>query len=284
VANEITTPGFWQEFRERIKAVNPEAYIVAEIWEESQQWLQGDQFDAVMNYPLTEALIGYAGQQHVRMEMVSDRSYYPKPNLSAEDFAARVERLLSIYPWPVSQVQLNLLDSHDTARYLTIVGENEASFRLATLLMFALPGAPSVYYGDEVGVTGGRPDALARWTFPWDRLEVWNHELLAFYKQVIALRLAQPALRIGDYRTLVANGTLYAFARTLNESTLVIAANAGDAAQDVDVPLNGLQVSQGEPQILFGNGADAGRDGDTLRLVLPAQSGVVLSMPTGSMG
>jgi glycosidase len=276
VANEITTPGFWQEFRERIRAINPDAYIVAEIWEESQQWLQGDQFDAVMNYPLTEALIGFAGQHDVRAETVNDRSYYPKPGLPAQDFAAKVERLLSIYPLPVTQVQLNLLDSHDTARFLTIVGDNEARFRLATLLMFALPGAPSVYYGDEIGVTGGRPDAFARWTFPWDRPDAWNRDLLAFYKQVIALRLSQRALSVGDYRTLVADGTVYAFGRTLEGSSLVVAVNVGDEAQQLTVPLAGLPA--GQPRVLYGSGDELRHDGETISVILPAQSGIVLDV------
>src|SRR3712207_7788190 len=84
VANEITTSGFWQEFRQRIKAINPEAYIVAEIWEESPQWLQGDQFDAVMTYPLTEALIAFTAGDRVRRETVEDRAYKPWPPLTAQ--------------------------------------------------------------------------------------------------------------------------------------------------------------------------------------------------------
>lgn len=159
VANEIATPGFWQEFRQRVKAINPDAYIVAEIWEESPEWLRGDQFDAVMNYPLTEALISFVAGKRLRRELVEGKGYRPVPGIAARQFADRVDRVLTLYPWPVTLAQLNLLDSHDTARFISIADGDVSSVRLATLLLFTLPGAPSMYYGDEIGLSGGGTDA-----------------------------------------------------------------------------------------------------------------------------
>ncbi|MBA3943437.1 MAG: glycoside hydrolase family 13 protein [Herpetosiphonaceae bacterium] len=276
VAEEIITLGFWQEFRQRIKAINPEAYIVAEIWHESQQWLQGDQFDAVMNYPLTEALISFAIGHRLQQEQIGDRGYFPQPGISGSTFADKLDRLLSLYPWPIQLAQLNLLDSHDTARFLTLAGGDLASMELATLLLFTLPGAPSIYYGDEIGLTGGRTDAAARTTFPWEHPERWNQALLAFYKQMIALRQSQSALQTGTYQRVYADDAVYAFARTLGDMTLLIAVNVGDQTHRVQLPLAHLIVEAMLGTLLYGSCEDVVVDGSTLTLTLSARSGVVL--------
>ena len=148
VADEIRSPGFWQEFRTRIRAINPEAYIVAEIWEESPQWLQGDTFDATMNYPLTEALLRFTVGDRLDRATVEGRSYRPYPAMDAPAFADRIDALLSLYPWPVTLVQLNLLDSHDTARFLTIGGRRR--------------GQPAPGHAAAVYAAGGAEHLLRR--------------------------------------------------------------------------------------------------------------------------
>jgi glycosidase len=278
VAEEIKTPGFWAEFRQRIKAINSEAYIVAEIWKDSREWLQGDQFDGVMNYLWTEPTIAFSAGDRVRRDQVEDRSYRPWPALSAAEYADRIDYLLGLYPWQIQLTQLNLLDSHDTARFISIAGDDTSSVRLGTLLLLTFPGAPSIYYGDEIGLTGGRPDALTRKPFPWDRPETWDTQLLAFYKQLIALRRAQPALRTGAYQRVLATADVYAFARTLETTTLIMAVNVAEEPRAVDLPLGELRVRQGPPGILFGEGSTAEHDGATLRIALAARSGVVLDL------
>ncbi|MDP9317126.1 MAG: glycoside hydrolase family 13 protein [Chloroflexota bacterium] len=278
VANEITTPGFWQEFRQRIKALNPDAYIVAEIWEESPQWLQGDQFDAVMNYPLTEALISFVAGKRLRREFVENKGYRPVAGITGQQFAAKVDRLLQLYPWPIVLAQLNLLDSHDTARFISIADGDETSLRLATLLLFTLPGAPSIYYGDEIGMTGGGSDALARKTFPWNQPEAWNHELRDFHKQVIALRKTHPALRVGTFQNLYADTFGFAFARTLADQTFVIAVNVGHESATQRLPLTRLINTDTAPRVVFGAASRVQTDNSTITLDLPARSATVLNV------
>jgi glycosidase len=278
VASEITTPGFWQEFRQRIKALNPDAYIVAEIWEESPQWLQGDQFDAVMNYPLTEALISFVVGSRLRRDLVEKKGYQPVAGISGGQFADKLDRLLKLYPWPIELAQLNLLDSHDTARFISIADEDETSVRLATLLLLTLPGAPSIYYGDEIGITGGGSDRLARKTFPWDHPQLWNLQLHEFHKQVIALRKAHAALRIGMFQRLYADTDTYAFARTLADETLVIAVNVGWEPHQIRLPLAGLDTAATPPRVAFGSATIALADHAAITVDLPARSGVVLDL------
>src|SRR5262249_42132916 len=138
----------------------------------------------------------------VQPDQVKGRSYDPIPPLSAAGYADRIDRLLALYPWEIQLAQLNLLDSHDTARLITIAGGDKASVRRATLLMMTYPGAPSIYYGDEIGLPGGNFDPDTRRTMQWDRQDTWDMQLLAFHKQVIAMRHAHPALRTGAYRRL----------------------------------------------------------------------------------
>ncbi len=251
VAFEIETPGFWQEFRDRIKAINPEAYIVGEVWTDSRQWLDGTQFDGVMNYLFTGPTIAFTAGDRVQREYVEIPDYYPYPALDAAGYADKIKSLLQLYPWEIQLTQLNLLSSHDTARILTIVDHDHASVELSTLLTLTFPGAPSIYYGDEVGLPGGL-DPDSRRVFP--KLEKWNHDIYSCHKQLIALRHAHPALRTGDYHVLLADGLLYIFLRSLPNEEIIVAVNAGTETATVSVPLNSLPLKTQPSQTLYGNG------------------------------
>ncbi|MCY7392998.1 MAG: glycoside hydrolase family 13 protein, partial [Leptolyngbyaceae cyanobacterium CAN_BIN12] len=233
VPNEITTAGFWQEFRDRVKAINPEAYIVGEIWGDSREWLDGTQFDGVMNYLFTAPTIAFAAGDRVIREYVEGRSYTPYPALDAKGYAAKIQKLLDLYPWEIQQTQLNLLASHDTARLLSIADEDRDSVKLGTLLLLTFPGAPSIYYGDEVGLAGAI-DPDSRRGFPAEA--DWDQDLLNFHRQLIALRHAHPALRVGDYKTLYAQGEVYILARSLPTETIVVAVNAGTQSAIATLP------------------------------------------------
>lgn len=274
VANEIATPGFWQEFRQRVKAINPDAYIVAEIWEESPEWLRGDQFDAVMNYPLTEALISFVAGKRLRRDLVEGKGYRPVPGIAARQFADRVDRVLTLYPWPVTLAQLNLLDSHDTSRFISIADGDVSSVRLATLLLFTLPGAPSIYYGDEIGLSGGGTDAQARRSMPWDRPGEWNRELLRFHREAIALRHAHPALRIGEYHRLHADDDVYAFGRATGSQNLVVVINASPSPRRVRVPLG--QPASRAPHVVFGAAELGEIQPASIAVEVPPRDGAVI--------
>ncbi len=246
---EIKTPGFWQEFRERVKAVNSEAYIVGEVWGNSQEWLDGTQFDGVMNYLFAGPTIAFAAGDRVVLEQVQSRDYKPYPPLFAAEYAQKIEELLQLYPWEIQLTQLNLLASHDTARLMTIAGSDIASVELATLLLLTFPGAPSIYYGDEVGLPGAI-DPDSRRGFPLE--SNWNQEIFKFHRELISLRRTHTALCTGDYRVLYAKGAAYVFARTLGTEEFIVAVNTGTDSVKVDVDASSLQ---GQPaQVLFGNG------------------------------
>ena len=267
--------GFWAEFRQRVKAINPEAYIVGEIWYDSRPWLQGDQFDAVMNYLFTERVIAFAAGPHVQADQVVGRSYTPIPALSGTQYADQIDWLLRLYPWEIQLAQLNLLDSHDTARLISIAGGDKASVRLATLLQMTYPGAPSIYYGDEIGLPGTNFDPDTRRGMPWDKPETWDMAALAYHKQLIAMRHAHPALRTGAYHRLYADDTSYAFARSTDSEALLVAVNTSDTAQEIVVPTGEHFTEGSELTAVYGTGSVQVEQG-TVRIGVPARDGVVL--------
>ena len=241
VPEEIDDPPFWREFRRRVRAVNPEAYIVGEIWRVAPEWVAGDRFDALMDYPLTEAILGFVTGPHLDRGVLGFHDEY-RNHVRAMDagaFASRLDELLHAYDPDVVAVQLNLLSSHDTPRFLTLAGGDRASLRLATLLQMTLAGAPCVYYGDEVGMQGG-PDPDCRRAFPAGPA-AWDADLLAFVRGAIALRHARRALRHGAHRTLATVGGCHVHVRTLDGEVVVVAVNAG--AEPVDVTADVHEVS-----------------------------------------
>ncbi len=272
VPGEVKTKGFWAEFRTRIKAINPEAYIVGEVWEDATEWLQGDQFDGVMNYLFSGPAIAFTAKERVDLPLAEPVGYFPYPALDAKGYAESIDNLLKLYDWEIQQTQLNLLSSHDVARVLSLVSEDVASMQLATLLLMTFPGAPSIYYGDEVGLAG-KLDPDCRWGFPSQ--DSWNQEMLTMHKTLIALRKAHPALRIGEYRMLAAEGECYVFARLLAEEMVVVAVNAGTEA--VQLRLADMAVENGE--VLYGGGQVEWLGDRTAMLTLPARSGMMLGNP-----
>lgn len=242
---EITVPGFWQEFRERVKAINPEAYIVGEVWGDSRAWLDGTQFDGVMNYMFTGPTIAFTARDRVDRELVEQPEYKPYPSQNATEYSTHIKQLLDLYPWEIQQTQLNLLASHDTARLLSIAQRDRASVKLATLLLLTFPGAPCIYYGDEVGLPG-RLDPDSRRSFPPEAQ--WDQDLLQWHQDLIRCRHHYPALRTGNYKILYAEGLVYVFARILAASELIIAVNSGMDPASVTVPTDKLQS---QPQRLL---------------------------------
>lgn len=175
VANEVDH-AFWREFRSTVKEVKPDTYILGEIWHDSMPWLQGDQFDAVMNYPFTNHVLDFFAYQHI----------------NTEQFIWSMNEIIHMYPRNVNEVAFNLLGSHDTPRVLTLANNNINKVKLLYLFQFSFMGTPCIYYGDEIGMSGGQ-DPGCRACMIWDG-EKQNQHLLAFLKRLIHFRKNNPIL------------------------------------------------------------------------------------------
>ncbi len=273
VPNEIDDDAFWREFRRRCRAVNPDAYLVGEIWDDASRWLQGDQFDAVMNYPITKAILGFAARaiDHAEVARCGYKELEPR---TAEGFAKVLRTELERHPRPITEAQFNLLGSHDTPRVAAVVKGDASAVHLAALLLFTLPGAPCVYYGDEIGLDGGH-DPDCREAMPWDRPDEWDLERLGRFRDLIALRHAHPALRTGDVDVVYARRGVVAVRRRSADEDLLVLVNQGEGEAHARVPIAGLAPGVRAP--LFGAAAVDVVDG-TLHARLPGRTGVVVGL------
>ncbi|MBX3471334.1 MAG: glycoside hydrolase family 13 protein [Planctomycetes bacterium] len=214
---------FWAEFRAAVKAAKPDAVILGEIWPDAQRWLAGDQFDTVTNYPLWNTL----------RDVIATRSAGPQALLD------RFRQQQEIYRAPVVASLFNLAGSHDTDRFVTLCGGDPARLRLAYALLFTYPGAPSIYYGDEVALEGGN-DPDNRRCFPWDELEA-RGETLSYFKRLGQLRRELPELRRGRldaWSPQGRDGRVLCYQRTLGQASTLVVLNLSDAPQELDIQLS----------------------------------------------
>ena len=208
VASEVND-GFWRAFRRAVKEVNPEALLIGEVWESAGHWLQGDMFDSTMNYDF---------RKHCQL-------FFAEKAIDAADFAGRITNMRMRYRLQMVPAQLNLLDSHDVSRFLTLCGGNTTRYKLAVLFLMTFVGMPTVFYGDELGIQGAAEEEYRR-PMPWNGgdTELWN-----FFRKAIAMRRKLEPLRRGDFRVLSAErgSGLLVFRRVLGSSAVTVCINAG---------------------------------------------------------
>jgi neopullulanase len=237
VPEEIDDDGFWREFRQVVKTANPEAYIVGEIWHEAKRWLQGDMFDAVMNYQFTSPAISFFGAADLNMTWRhQDVNIRP---IDAVEFARNIDAMYALYDWEINHAQMNMLDSHDMPRLLWLVNENKPAMHLAVLCQMTIPGAPNIYYGDEIGLSAAG-DPHCRAAFRWDLPETWDYEMKDFYTQAIALRRLHPVLSTGNFQFIYAADQMVAYRRSLGEQEALVVFNAGLAPGHLRLPAQAL--------------------------------------------
>lgn len=277
VPNEIDDDEFWREFRRRCKAVNPDTYIVAELWKAAPRWLKGDQFDAQMNYLFTRAVLGFLVGRELDQTQTETIGYGHVPRLDGPAFGREMERLSNqLYHPEIAFAQLNMLGSHDTPRILTLANDQPDLVALAFLLQMTAPGAPNIYYGDEIGMNG-RNDPYCRKAFPWHQPETWDNTLLAEVKRLTALRRRLVALRRGSFRALHGVGRLAVYERRYGDERVVVAVNATRRAARFYLPEDfGPALSEEPVGAALGQPLCGG-----VPVEMPARSGRVWSSAAG---
>lgn len=237
---------FWENFRKAVKSANPQALILAEHYGDPGEWLQGDEWDSVMNYdafmePLTWFLTG--------MEKHSDER---RTDLwgNADNFVNTMNHFMASMLTPSLQVAMNELSNHDHSRFLTrtnhIVGRvaqlgskaaeegiNLAVMREAVAVQMTWVGAPTVYYGDEAGVCGFT-DPDSRRTYPWGQE---NRELVAFHKEMIRIHKREKPLRTGSLKMLSWSSNVLAYARFQEGEQIIVVLNNSKELKEVTIPV-----------------------------------------------
>lgn len=207
VANEVSHK-FLKLMRSRVKAINPEVYLLAEIWHDSTQWLRGDEFDAIMNYPLTETISGF----------------WLNPDMTAGQLEQGINRCTVMYPEQSSRVMFNLLDSHDTERLYYRCRHNEDVFFQQLTMLFSLYGSPCIYYGTEIMLDGAH-DPDCRRCMPWDEIDSGKFD--SVMNQVRALIAARKENReLKSMKTDFLGGKEDRHIMILKDKTVLVAINA----------------------------------------------------------
>lgn len=246
---------FWKKFRKAVKEANPEAIILAEHYGDANSWLQGDQWDTIMNYdgfmdPVTWFLTG--------VDKHSDNSN-PGMRGDAGTFKLTMQYQMSRMQNQSLLVAMNELSNHDHSRFLTrtnrMVGRvgtagtaaasqdiDEAIFKQGAVMQMTLPGAPTLYYGDEAGVCGWT-DPDNRRTYPWG---YENFEILEFYRETIAIHRQHKVFKTGSYKPLVEQRDLLCYGRFDMDNAAFVAINTSDTDKTVSIPTWTLGVEDGE--------------------------------------
>ncbi len=264
VPNEIDDDPFWAEFREVVKGANAEAYLMGEIWDADPRWVSPGHFDGLMNYPVREALLGLVATSR----------------LDLRGFSSKIDHLFEIYTQDQMRSHYVPLGSHDTERVRTLCSGDMRKVRLLTFFQFCFPGAPAIYYGDEIGMEGGK-DPDSRRAFPWNEA-AWDQETRDLLRRLARLRREVAPLRRGDFRALPVpySQGVYAFARSLGSERVVVALNPFGGTRATRVPVESLEWPDGAEVIDALTGKARLVEQATVQLRLAPYSGVLLRRPT----
>lgn len=205
VANELDD-GFLRAFRAAVKAADPDALIIGEVWENAEHYMRGDMLDSAMNYDFRRFCT----------------QFFAEGILNAEEFDLRVSTLLTRYQSQAIRTQLNLLDGHDVSRFITLCGGDRERMEAAVAFQMTFPGMPCVFYGDEKGMEGRSEDEY-RQPMDWNAVSAFEE----IYRKLIALRGAHSALRSGSFRTDVTAGHVYAYTRADERERIHVIFNMG---------------------------------------------------------
>jgi glycosidase len=228
---------FWKDFRKAVKSVKEDAVIIGEIMHEASSFLKGDELDSIMNYPFKGASV----------------DFFAKRAIDAERFSGILASSRALYMDHINRQMWNLLGSHDTQRFLTEAGEDKGRLRLAAAFQFMYIGVPYIYYGDEIGMSGGK-DPLCRGCMVWDE-DRQDMDLLMFFRRLIAIRKENPELIKGDLKMEVAKDGLVAFSRRSKDERILAVFNNSDQKKKLrkGIPSRAIDLYTGDTMELNGS-------------------------------
>jgi alpha-glucosidase len=231
----------WREFRSHVKGVNSDALILGEYWRVATRWLGGDQWDSAQNVngfttPVSRWITGRDVMGNIAP-------------IDTVTFDRWIRGALGDNPWPATSAMWNALSNHDKPRFLHRADGDIWKLKLAAIFQMTFVGAPKIYYGDEIGLTGGR-DPDNRRTFNWNEA-TWNTAIFDLYRNLILIRNSQPALRTGSFRQLLVDNAnrIYSFGRWNSTSQIAVALNAQPFSQTVTIPVWQLSIPNGAVMI-----------------------------------
>ncbi|MDO4648998.1 MAG: alpha amylase N-terminal ig-like domain-containing protein [Eubacteriales bacterium] len=273
----------WPEVRRSIREVNPEAFVLAEHWDDCTDFLQGDSWDASMNYyGFGRVIRQFYGAPDPFLER--NPALWPLScNLTAEGFRDRVQEYLSRIPFALWQNQYNLFDSHDIGRFHIYPGMNERKYKGAVMAMITMIGIPSIYYGDEAGI-GGAVGFFegGRYPMPWDS-GFEESAVFALHQNLIRIRKEHKVFSRGSFRFLYAEGQVLAFARFDEKECFLTIISSEKDEKEILLDLRSIGISKVSKirEMLGENVCWEAEENGILRIMVPAEGSYLLSVLNG---
>ncbi len=271
----------WHEIYASIKEENPQAYVLAEEWLDSPEYLQGFEWDSPMNYfGCARPVRQFVGDGDLFIDRDPEMRKLPL-RMNAKQLKRRILQHFSKIPYAVAANQFNLLDSHDVARLHNNETISYGAYEIAVMMMYLLPGAPNVYYGDEVGLQG-HSDSVegCRYPMEWDSAK-WKEDYVKLYTTLNRLKLDNPVLHDGGMKFLLEDGYVTGFARFTDDEVILLVASMDCSTADVTLPVQllGIDSSWTWTELMGKNPvseANAELNEDGLHLSMPRECGYLL--------
>jgi cyclomaltodextrinase / maltogenic alpha-amylase / neopullulanase len=248
VADELD-PKFLTEFRALVKQCKEDAYIVGEAWHNASSWTMGDQLDAVMNYQLTMVCM----------------NYFAFKQMNAKRFVQLMNKVQLDYTHQANNGLFNLIESHDSSRFLTLCKGDIRKLMLAAAFLLTYTGAPCIYYGMEIGMEGGE-DPDCRRTFCWDKSD-WNMEVYKYIRKLIHLRRDYDALRKGSFAWIENECDVIVYERRLHNEVIIVMINNNEEKAEVAINIGKCTFIDLMSDQKYGIG-----DSSQTRIILPGLS------------
>ena len=259
VADEID-PSLWARIRYRIKSAYPDCLLLGETWGDGFSLLDGKSVDSIMNYVFRDSM----------------RDFFARGSIDAKMFNHRICQMRSHYPEEIRQALFQPLDSHDTERFLWNCKGDIRRLKLAALFQMCFPGAPSIYYGDEIGLNGDN-DPDCRRCMEWEK-EKQNTEVLSFYKKIISIRKSYSCLRTGNIIPLVCEKMIYGYLCQSENQQIYVLMNGAEEEYEVQLPV--LEIARYK-NLLTGESYEAEKLVNTKYFnedMIPCQGSIKLSL------
>ncbi|MCR5607880.1 MAG: glycoside hydrolase family 13 protein [Lachnospiraceae bacterium] len=208
---------FWRQFRKEIKSLKKDAFIVGEIWHNAREYLMGDEWDSVMNYDF----------------FMAAKAFLVDKSIKASGFIDQLQHLYATHYKESADLLWNLIDSHDTDRFMHICNKDINIFKIAVAMMLLFPGVPMIYYGDEYGMDGGH-DPDNRRGMVWKET-YQNKHIFEWFKNIIAIRKLYPCISHGEHVSTASIDLedVVMFTNRDNNNTVTVLFNAGCNVVDV---------------------------------------------------
>ena len=270
----------WPEIRKNIREENSDAYLLGEHWRDDREFLLGDEWDSSMNYfGFGRPVRQFVGEIDHMLERHLDQFDFSCRKRKASELSEQFRQKMARLPHQIAYVQFNLLDSHDISRLHNNPQVSWQDYRGAVMMMFTFPGAPNIYYGDEVEIEGHRESVEGcRYPMEWSE-EKQNQDYYELYKKLAHLKQEEEVLQTGGFKILYDSDYVIAYARFIDDEIYLTVVSQEEKKTEVEIPVGALGVNEeAEVTEVFGYQPGLEIEGGIMNLELEAKDALLFKV------